>query len=89
MPSTTDEPQARLSDAQVGEVLALTRDADSVELKMTVPDSDRRAAVVALGVDPLDAQIRQVYFFDTPDLKLNGTAWSSGLAGCRGGGTTR
>lgn len=71
MPSTTDEPPARLSDAQVGEVLALTRDADSVELKMTVPDSHRRAAAAALGVDPLDAQIRQVYFFDTPDLELN------------------
>jgi hypothetical protein len=72
MPSTPDEPQARLTDAQVGEVLALARDADSVELKMTVPDSHRRATVAALGVDPLDAQIRQVYFFDTPDLVLNG-----------------
>ena len=72
MPVTSDEPAARLTDAQVGEVLALARDADSVELKMTVPDSYRRAAVAALGVDPLDAQIRQVYFFDTPDLALNG-----------------
>ena len=53
-------------------MLALARDADSVELKLTVPDSYRRAAVAALGVDPLDAQIRQVYFFDTPDLALNG-----------------
>jgi hypothetical protein len=61
----------RLSDAQVGELLALTQDADSVELKMTVPDSDRRAAIVSLGMDPLDAEIRQVYFFDTPDLVLN------------------
>src|SRR4029078_364076 len=25
----------------------------------------------SLGIDPLDAQIRQVFFFDTPDLKLN------------------
>ena len=24
----------------------------------------------ALGIDPLDAEIRQVYFFDTPDLRL-------------------
>ena len=56
---------------------------------MTVPDSYRRQAVAALGVDPLDAQIRQVYFFDTPDLALNGSAWSPGHAGCRGGGTTR
>ena len=68
---TTSEPQTRLSDEQVAEMLALTRDADSVELKMTVPDSYRRAAAAALGADPLDAQIRQVYFFDTPDLKLN------------------
>ena len=27
-------------------------------------------AVAALGMDPLEAQIRQVYFFDTPDLRL-------------------
>ena len=33
--------------------------------------SDRSRAGWALGVDPLDAQIRQVYFFDTPDLALN------------------
>ena len=71
MTAKTTEPAARLTDAQVAEVLALTEDADSVELKMTVPDSDRRAAVLALGMDPLDAQIRQVYFFDTPDLVLN------------------
>jgi hypothetical protein len=64
-------PPERLSDAQLGEVLALTRQADSVELKVTVPDSERRLAVDALGMDPLDAQIRQVYFFDTPDLALS------------------
>ncbi|MET1038697.1 MAG: hypothetical protein ABW075_10495 [Aeromicrobium sp.] len=61
----------RLSDAQVSELLALTKEVDSVELKTTVPDSDRRATVVALGMDPLDAEIRQVYFFDTPDLRLD------------------
>jgi hypothetical protein len=27
--------------------------------------------VVSLGLDPLQAQIRQVFFFDTPDLKLD------------------
>jgi hypothetical protein len=70
MPPTSDAQAARLSDAQVGEVLSLAKDADSVELKLTVPDSYRRQAVVALGVDPLEAQIRQVYFFDTPDLVL-------------------
>lgn len=71
MPVTSEEAPARLTDAQVGEVLALAKDADSVELKLTVPDSHRRQAATALGVDPLDAQIRQVFFFDTPDLALN------------------
>jgi hypothetical protein len=44
---------------------------DRVELKLTVPESDHRSAVEALQMDPLDAQIRQVFFFDTPDLALN------------------
>jgi hypothetical protein len=62
---------ATLSDDQLGDLLDLIRDADSVELKLTVPESAHYAAAAALGVDPLDAQIRQVYFFDTPDLSLN------------------
>ena len=60
-----------LSDTERAELLALTKGADSIELKLTVPLSDRSRAGAALGVDPLDAQIRQVYFFDTPDLALN------------------
>ncbi len=62
---------ARLSDEQLAHALELARKSDSVELKLTVPASDHRAAVVALGLDPLEAQIRQVFFFDTPDLELN------------------
>ena len=41
-----------------GEELALIKEADSVELKLTVPESDQRSAVVAFGMDPLEAQIR-------------------------------
>jgi hypothetical protein len=66
-----DEGSARLSDTELMELLALTSNADSVELKVTVPDSEQRSTVTALGMDPLDAQIRQVYFFDTPELTLN------------------
>jgi len=69
--STSTSRPTRLTDEQLASMLAVAKDADSVELKLTVPDSYRRAAVAALGVDPLDAQIRQVYFFDTPDLALN------------------
>ena len=60
-----------LSDAHLGRLLELTKEADSVELKLTVVDSEIRPAVAALGMDPLDAQIRQAYFFDTPDLTLD------------------
>jgi hypothetical protein len=61
----------RLSDAQLVEVLDLIKGADSVELKLTVPEADQRSAVAALEMDPLEAQIRQVWFLDTPDLLLN------------------
>jgi hypothetical protein len=61
------------SDEQLVELLRLMKGADSVELKLTVPESDHRSAVSALGMDPLDAEIRQVYFFDTPDLALYGS----------------
>jgi hypothetical protein len=61
----------RLSDKELSRLLALIKKVDSVELKLTVPDSDRRSATAALDLDPLDAQIRQVFFFDTTDLTLN------------------
>jgi hypothetical protein len=63
-------PAARLTDDQLRDLLRLAKDSDSVELKLTVPASGQRSALRALGVDPLDAQIRQVFFYDTPDLTL-------------------
>ena len=60
-----------LTDEQLAEFVELMADADSVELKLTVPESDQYSVAAALGMDPLEAQIRQVYFFDTPDLSLN------------------
>jgi hypothetical protein len=60
-----------LSDTQLAEMMSLLRGSDTVELKLTVPDSEQRAAIRGLGLDPLDAQIRQVVFFDTPDLALD------------------
>jgi hypothetical protein len=61
----------RLTDEQLAQAMELARRSDSVELKLTVPATDHRAAIASLGLDPLDAQIRQVYFFDTPGLDLN------------------
>ncbi len=69
MAKATDQPRA-LSSEQLSELLGLIKGADSVELKLTVPETDQRSAARSLGLDVLDAEIRQVVFFDTPDLKL-------------------
>ena len=60
-----------LSDQDLLELMDLIKGADSVELKLTIHESARADGARALGVDPLDSQIRQVFFFDTPDLALN------------------
>src|SRR5206468_10778329 len=69
--TATGTRERRLSDDDVARVVALIKDSDSVELKLTVPETDHRSTVVALEMDPLEAQIRQVFFFDTPELTLS------------------
>ena len=64
-------PASTLTNEQLAEMIALIKGADSVELKLTIPDSAHRSALRALDVDPLEAQIRQVVFFDTPNLDLD------------------
>jgi hypothetical protein len=59
-----------LSDEQLGRLLSVLKGADSVELKLTVPEGHYRSAAAALGMDPLQSQVRQVFFFDTPELTL-------------------
>ena len=76
MSTSTTKRLAELSSEELSELLGLIEGADSVELKVTLPESQHRSAINALGLDPLEAQIRQVFFFDTPDLQLQ----QSGLA---------
>jgi hypothetical protein len=61
----------RLPDEQLPRLMELIHDSDSVELKLTVPEEYGRSAASALSVDPLEAHIRQVFFFDTPELTLD------------------
>ena len=77
------------SDEQLAEFLALTKGADTVELKLTVPVTDRARGGAALGVDPLEGQIRQVYFLDTRTWRSTRAASSFALGGSRRRGTTR
>ena len=75
----TTRTTKRLSDAspkELNELLALIGSSDSVELKVTLPAEAHRTAIRTLGLDPMDAQIRQIFFFDTPDLQL----YNNGIA---------
>lgn len=71
MSAATASSRERLTDDQLQEIMGLIGKSDSVELKLTVDDDGQRAAINSLELDPLNAQIRQVVFFDTPDLRLN------------------
>jgi hypothetical protein len=68
-PADTTSPG--FSNEQLLALLRALEGADSVELKLTVPEPHQRSTVTALALDPLEAQIRQVFFFDTPDLALD------------------
>jgi hypothetical protein len=52
-------------------LLGVLADVESVELKLTIPNADHRRVLGSLGIDPLGAEIRQVAFLDTPDLRLS------------------
>ena len=67
----TPEAPGGLNTDQFAELMELIKGSKSVELKLTIPPESMRAALLALGLDPLDGQIRLVTFFDTPDLTLN------------------
>jgi hypothetical protein len=69
--SSTPTTRPAFSDEETARLIELIKDSDSVELKLTVPEPHQGSTVVALGMDPLQAQIRQAFFFDTPDLTLN------------------
>ncbi len=60
-----------LTVEQQAELLALTNSVDSVELKLSVADCEFYSTGTALGLDPIEAEIRQVFFFDTADLDLD------------------
>jgi hypothetical protein len=67
----TTRRERRLTDEQLLSLMDVIEGSDSVELKLTLPEEVHRSTINALALDPLEAQIRQVFFFDTPDLDLN------------------
>ena len=60
-----------LDAADVLQLSSLVHQSNSIEFKLTVPESAYRSTAAALDLDPLESQIRQVFFLDTPDLDAN------------------
>ena len=63
-----DRPETR-ERRDLREMLEKLVDVGTVELKMNVP-AEQRLSLRKLGVDALKGKIREVVFFDTPDLAL-------------------
>ena len=65
------EPAAPVLSAEdVAKAFALSRKSTSIELKLTIPATGHRATIKRLKLDPVEAQPRQAFFFDTPNLDL-------------------
>jgi hypothetical protein len=61
----------KISAEGLVEALRLGQASDAIELKLSVPAPEHRATIKSLGLDPVEAQPRQAYFFDTPSLDLS------------------
>jgi hypothetical protein len=59
------------SDQQLAKIMKLIKGSGSIEIKLVVPVPTHRACIESIGLDPVEAQPRQAYFFDTPDFALN------------------
>ncbi|MBT9541252.1 hypothetical protein [Thiobacillus sp.] len=69
-PAAPEPEAAVLSAEDVAKAFALSRKSTSIELKLTIPATGHRATIKRLKLDPVEAQPRQAFFFDTPNLDL-------------------
>ena len=51
--ATASTQEQGFTGDELAHLTALIEKADSVELKLTVPEEDQRSAIAALGLDPL------------------------------------
>jgi hypothetical protein len=57
--------------SRLAELIDLLEGSDTCELKLTIPDSEIGTTSRSVGFDVLEAEIREVVFFDTPNLDLH------------------
>jgi hypothetical protein len=65
-----DEAQPVVSSERVARLIHLWRGDQRARFTLSTPDPDHRSAVRSLGLDLLDARLRQIYFFDTREANL-------------------
>ena len=70
-PAETAVDKSRVSTETLLKLQELGRASDTIELKLSVPATDHRATIQSLRLDPVEAQPRQAFFFDTANLDLS------------------
>jgi hypothetical protein len=70
-PAPPPASKTSYSDEELTELMRLIEGSGSIELKVSVPVPTHRATIESIGLDPVEAQPRQAYFFDTTDFALN------------------
>jgi len=60
-----------ISPQDMKKLLHLIKNSKSIEIKVSVPMTEHQRTTLSIGLDPVEAQPRHVYFFDTPDQALN------------------
>ena len=61
----------RAPSVDTGLLHELVGGSDSVELKLLMPENEGRRTLTRLGIDLLDAQLREVFYLDTDNLALD------------------
>jgi hypothetical protein len=56
---------------ELKKLLHVIRNAKSIEIKVSVPMTEHQRTTLKTGLDPVEAQPRHVYFFDTANQALN------------------
>jgi hypothetical protein len=70
-PSAAGAVVRSLSPQDTKKLLHLVRNSKSIEIKVSVPRAEHQRTTLSMGIDPVEAQPRHVYFFDTADQALN------------------
>jgi hypothetical protein len=60
-----------MAPQELKKLLHLIRNAKSIEIKVSVPMAAHQRTTLGMGIDPVEAQVRHVYFFDTANHALN------------------